>query len=137
MVTCLAAVGLFDAREPKLLLKPALAIAAAAQRLRFGKRIGGIVDIAELAKASREPIKVRFSRFTPSPFADLAHEVGAELRPSGRVAANVSKREFRQPLGVERTRPTRGPGRCHCAVFVPHSPPIRKAPAAQKRGRMR
>ena len=137
MAASLGPVVLLDAGEPQLLVEPALAVAAAAQRLRLGERIGSIVDLAELGKARGEPIKVRFSRFAPSPFADLALEIGAELRPGRGVAADVAKREFLEPLGVERTRAAQGPWRCHYAVFVPHSPPIRKARAAEMRGRMR
>ena len=50
-----------DPGHPKLVVEPAPAVAAAAQRARFRERISGVIDIAELAKTARR------SRRGPAP----------------------------------------------------------------------
>src|SRR6185503_5580098 len=124
-----------DPGNPQFVIEAALAIAAAAERLRLRQRISRIVDIAELAKALREPLELGFARAVPTPLADLAREIGAKLRARRRVAADIAKRELLQPPGVERRPLPEGPLSCHCAVFVPHSPLIRNRRRRKPRGR--
>jgi hypothetical protein len=137
MVARRGAVFLADPCNPQFVIEAALAIAAAAERLRLRQRISRVVDIAELAKALREPLELGFARAAPPPLADLAREIGAKLRARRRVAADIAKRELLQPPGVERRPLPEGPLSCHCAVFVPHSPLIRNRRRRKPRGRKR
>jgi hypothetical protein len=72
MLERLVGVFLGDSGKAELILEPAPAIATAAKRLRLGKCISCIIDIAELAKAACKPVNVRFTSFAPPPLPDLA-----------------------------------------------------------------
>jgi hypothetical protein len=95
------AISLVDAGKAQLVLQPPLAVPTRAQGSRFPKRIRGIVDIAEGRQAVGE------SRYTgiwavPAALADLAGEIGAELRSSSRIFADIAEREFLQRRLVQR-----------------------------------
>ena len=109
------AVFLFDARMPKLLGQSPLAVATGAERPRLRQRICRIVDEAELCKAVRKLLEIRGGAAVPAALAQLAGEIGAELRPRRRIFADIAKREFPKLLGVQRRR------RSACLVRWPHA----------------
>src|SRR5258708_304048 len=117
------AVLLRHSRRAQLLEHTPFAVAAPRQRLGLGQRIGRVVDIPLLGKAVGNAGEIGLARAVPAAFADLAREIGAQLRPRRRKSPDVTQRELIQPALVERRRRS---SCSHDALFVPHSPTIQE-----------
>ena len=114
------AVDIPDPGRPKLVRKSPLPIAAAAQRARLTERIAGIVDVAEFGEAIGQSFKIRLPLTLPASFAKLARKIASQLRPRGRIFADIARREFLERRLAEGRKRASGLGECHTALFVPH-----------------
>jgi hypothetical protein len=74
------AVFFADAGSLQRLGHAPLAVPPPRQRLRFGKRIGRIVDITLCREAVRNRLRVRLAGSVPAALAKLAREIEAQLR---------------------------------------------------------
>src|SRR5689334_7889279 len=92
------AVLLVDPGVPQLLLEPTLAVTAAAQSLRFRKRISRVIDIAELRESDRERVEVGLPLASPAALANFPRKIGGELRAAGREPADIAQRELLEPV---------------------------------------
>src|SRR3954471_669040 len=115
------AVGLLDAGRAQLVDQPPLAVAAAAQRLRLGQCVGGIVDIALACEPRRNALEIGFEFAAPTPLPDFAGEVGSKFGAGRREALDIAQSQLLEPGRIERGTLPLLSLRCHDAVFVPHS----------------
>ena len=102
MGRCIRAIRRVDAGLAQLIGKPAFAVAAGAQRSRFGECVGRVIDQPEFREPIGERFQVRGAVTLPSALADLAVEILAKLGARRRIFADIAKRDLTQVLAIQR-----------------------------------